>query len=273
MSGVHPRSRGGFVENTLEGLHSAMERALYAEAHASRSGVLQGLDPRVKVAGLLSLVVAAVVAAKLWMIACILAVSIALAAISAVPLRTIVSRAWVPALLFSGMIALPAIFLTPGTAVGQSPITVQGVRTAGFLVLRTVTTATLMMVLAYTTQWSHILKALRIFRVPVVFVVILGMTCRYILLLLETAHQMFESRKSRTVNRMTAAESRRLAISGSGVLLTKTLHMSGEVYQAMQSRGFRGEVYLLDDFQMRQLDWCASAAFAASAALSIFLGR
>ena len=32
----------------------------------------------------------------------------------------------------------------------------------------------------------HVLKALRIFRVPVVFVVILGMTCRYILLMLET---------------------------------------------------------------------------------------
>jgi len=75
------------------------------------------------------------------------------------------------------------------------------------------------------------------------------------------------------VNRMTPAESRRLAISSSGVLLNKTLQMSGEVYLAMQARGFRGEVYLLDDFQMRPLDWFALGAFATVAAVSILLGR
>jgi energy-coupling factor transporter transmembrane protein EcfT len=130
-----------------------------------------------------------------------------------------------------------------------------------------------MLVLAYTTPWTHVLKALRIFRVPVVFVVILGMTCRYILLMLETAHEMFESRKSRTVNRMTPAENRRLAVASSGVLLHKTIHMSGEVYLAMQARGFRGEVYVLDDFAMQARDWFAMAAFAAVVTASILLGR
>jgi energy-coupling factor transporter transmembrane protein EcfT len=49
--------------------------------------------------------------------------------------------------------------------------------------------------------------------------------------------------------------------------------MSGEVYLAMQARGFRGEVYLLDDFRMRPLDWFALGAFATVAAVSILLGR
>ena len=273
MSDIHPRSRGGFIEHTLEGLRSAMERAIYAEASASRTGVLQRLDPRVKVAGILALIVSVALAAKLWLIAGVLALAVTLAAVSAIPIRVLASRAWLGALIFSGAIALPALFLTPGTPIAAMPITQQGVRTASFLILRTETATTLMLVLAYTTPWTHILKALRIFRVPVVFVVILGMTCRYILLMLETAHEMFESRKSRTVNRMTPAESRRLAVSSSGVLLNKTLHMSGEVYLAMQARGFRGEVYLLDDFEMRRLDWFALGAFATVAAVSILLGR
>jgi energy-coupling factor transporter transmembrane protein EcfT len=84
---------------------------------------------------------------------------------------------------------------------------------------------------------------------------------------------MFESRQSRTVNRMTPAENRRLAISSSGVLLHKTLDMSNEVYLAMQARGFRGEVYVLDDFAMHARDWFALAAFAALAAASILVGR
>ncbi len=273
MSGVHPHKRRGLIENTLEGLHAAMERALYAEASASRGGLLQRLDPRVKVAGLLSLVVAVALATKLWLIAAVLALAVVLACVSAIPLRVLASRAWIAALLFSGIIAAPALFLTPGTSLYGLPITMQGARTAGFLVLRAETAATLMLVLICTTRWTHVLKALRIFRVPVVVVVILGMTCRYILLMLETAHEMFESRKSRTVNAMTPAEQRRLAVAGSGVLLGKTLHMSGEVYLAMQARGFRGEVFLLEDFQMGKLDWLALGAFAVLASVSVWAGR
>jgi cobalt/nickel transport system permease protein len=273
MSDFHPSTRGGFLENTLEGLHSAMEQALHAETAAEQRGLLQALDPRVKVAGLLALVAAAALAAKLLVIAAILALAITLAALSAIPIRRLAARAWLGALIFSGVIAVPAIFLTPGTPLLGSPMTLPGLRAAGFLLLRAETAATLIFLLAYTTPWSHILKALRIFRVPVVFVVILGMTTRYILMLLETAHDMFQSRKSRRVNRLTPAEHRRLAITSTGVLLNKTLHLSGEVYQAMQSRGFRGEVYLLDDFQMQTRDWVASGAFASAAAISIFLGH
>ena len=273
MSDVHPHARGGFIEHTLEGLHRAMERAMYAESAASRNGLLQRLDARVKVAGLFSLIVAVALAAKLWLIAAVIGLAIILALFSAIYLRALAMRAWLGALLFSGTIAAPALFLTPGTSFHGLPITLQGLRTAGFLVLRAEAAATLMLVLVYTTPWAHVLKALRIFRVPVVFVVILGMTCRYILLMLQTAHEMFESRQSRTVNSMTPAEQRRLAVAGSGVLLGKTLQMSGEVYLAMQARGFRGEVYLLEDLQMRRLDWVALGAFAVLASVSIWAGR
>jgi energy-coupling factor transporter transmembrane protein EcfT len=34
-------------------------------------------------------------------------------------------------------------------------------------------------------------------------------------------------------------------------LLSRTLHLSNEVYLAMQARGFRGEVFILDDFSTK----------------------
>jgi energy-coupling factor transporter transmembrane protein EcfT len=135
------------------------------------------------------------------------------------------------------------------------------------------TAATLTLLLVFTTPWNHVLKALRIFRVPVVFVVILGMTCRYILLMLETAHDMLESRRSRTVGALTGPERRRMTVSTAGVLLSRTSQLSGDVYLAMQSRGFRGEVYVLDDFRMSPLDWSAVAAFVALAGWAIWAGR
>jgi cobalt ECF transporter T component CbiQ len=278
MSGFHSHKRGGFVENAIEGLYLAMERALHAENSAGGGGLLQRLDPRVKVAGLFALVLASALAARLWVIAAIFALAVLLAALSLISIRILAGRVWIGALTFTGAIAIPAVFLTPGVPVYRLPglnwtVTAQGLTTAGYLILRVETAATLALLLIFTTPWMHVLKALRIFRVPVVFVVILGMTCRYILLMLQTAHEMFESRKSRTVGRMTASEQRRMAVSGAGVLLTKTFQLSGDVYLAMQARGFRGEVCLLDDFRMQRLDWMAATAFAALTAAAVWAGR
>jgi cobalt/nickel transport system permease protein len=267
---VHGRIRGGFVQHTLEGLHAAMDRALYAEHSAASGGLLQRLDPRVKVAGIFSFILVSASAGKLWVVAAILCAGIVLAALSRISLSLVLTRVWLVTLPFSATLALPAIFLTPGSALYRLPlinwtISAQGLRAASMLVLRAESAATLALILVFTTPWTHVLKALRMFRVPVVFVVILGMTCRYILLLLETAHEMFESRKSRTVGVLTRAAQRRIALLSSGALLSRTLHLSNEVYLAMQSRGFRGEVFILDDFRMKNPDWLASAIFGGVA--------
>jgi len=84
---------------------------------------------------------------------------------------------------------------------------------------------------------------------------------------------MFESRQSRTVGRFSAGDNRRLAISSGGVLITKAFQLSNEVFLAMQARGFRGEVYVLDDFCMKSRDWRALAMFTAAAAAATWAGR
>jgi cobalt ECF transporter T component CbiQ len=278
VSGFHSHRRGGIVEHTIDGLYRAMERALYSENSSNSSGLLQRLDPRVKVAGLFALILAASLSTRLWVIAAVFAVAVSLAALSLISIRLLASRVWIGAFTFTAAIAIPALFLTPGAPVYRLPgfnwiVTRQGLTTAGYLIFRVETAATLALLLIFTTPWMHVLKALRIFRVPVVVVVILGITCRYILLMLQTAHEMFESRKSRTVGVLSAGEQRRLAVSSASVLLTKTFQLSGDVYLAMLSRGFRGEVYLLDDFRMRPLDWMALATFAALAAAAVWTGR
>jgi cobalt/nickel transport system permease protein len=274
VSGYH---RGGFFERNIKGLHAAMERALYAESSASAAGLLQAIDPRVKVVGLFALIVAAALASRLWTLAAILAAASILAVLSRLSLRALATRVWAAAFVFSAAISIPALFLTPGAALATFPngleITAPGLRTAAFLVLRVESSATLALLLIFTTPWMHVLKALRVLRAPVLVVVILGMTCRYILLLLETAHEMFEARKSRTVGVLDQGDRRRMAISAAGVLLNRSFQLSGDVYLAMQSRGFRGEVYLLDDFRMKPRDWAAAAGFAALAAAAIWAGR
>jgi energy-coupling factor transporter transmembrane protein EcfT len=230
------------------------------------------------VAGLALFLLVSAAASKLWVVAAVLMVATALAAASRISLWMLATRVWLATLPVSGALALPALFMTPGTVIYRVPwvhwaASLQGARSAAMLVFRGEAAATLALTLVFTTPWAHVLKALRMFRVPVVLVVVLQMTCRYVLLLLENAHEMFESRKSRTVGTLSRGEQRRIAILSAGALLSRTLHLSNEAYLAMQARGFRGEVYILDDFRMGNPDWLALIAASGLSAALAWAGR
>ncbi|MEP6715777.1 MAG: cobalt ECF transporter T component CbiQ [Terriglobia bacterium] len=266
----------GFIERTLANLLSASEYAATAEDMAASRGLLQAIDPRIKVAGLFGLIVAVAASRRLWVIEAIFVFSVMLALSSQIKLARLLHWFWIPVLFFTGTLALPAIFLTPGRPVASLRgiyVTVQGIRTASFLISRAEAASTLSALLVLTTPWPWILKSLRTFRCPIVMVAILGMTYRYIFVILRTAFEMFESRKSRTVGTLEPRERRRLAASAAGVLLSKSLHLAGDVHLAMQSRGFRGEIYIMQDFRATFRDWWWLAAFTTLIAVSFWCGR
>ena len=271
------RQRGGaFLDRLAGGLVHAMDRALDADDLARRDGLLQRLDPRVKLAGLLGLIVVAVFVKSLAVLGGLFLVAVALALPSQVSLSRLARQIWLKVLAFTVLIALPAVFLVPGTIVARVPVllwpvTLQGIRSATFLLGRAETAATFALLLILTTPWPHVLKALRVFRAPIVLVAILGMTHRYIFVLLEAATQMFESRRSRMVGPLRPRDRRRVATATAGVLLDKALHLSTEVQSAMVSRGYRGDVRLIDDFHAKPIDGLALAGFAAIAAAALWL--
>jgi cobalt/nickel transport system permease protein len=265
-----------FIERTLASLLSASQYAETAEQLAFQGGVLQKIDPRVKVAGLLGLVVVVAAARELRVIGGLFIFAMVLAWLSRISLGRISGWVCMPVFLFTGIIALPAIFVTPGRPVAEFSgiaVTEQGLRSAAFLLSRAETAATLSALLVLTTPWTWVLKALRTFRCPVVLVAVLGMTYRYIFVILQTAFEMFESRKSRTVGVLEPRERRRLAASAAGVLLSKSLQLSGDVHLAMQSRGFRGEVHVLNDFHTTTADWLWLCGFLFLIAASLWWGR
>ena len=271
-------ARRSFVERTIAGLLDIMDHAIFCEELARQDGFLQRLDPRVKLAGLLSLVVAAASVRRLWVLVLLLASAIAMAVLSRVPLRVLSTRVWLPALSFSGVIAIPAIFLTEGSVLYRIPIvhwavSSQGLTTASYLLLRVLAAATFSVLLVLCTEWTRVLRALRFFRIPTTAVVILGMTYRYVFLFLRAAHDMFESRRSRLVGRLEESDRRRLAAASVGVLLSRSFQLSSEVHAAMQSRGFQGEVYVLDELAIGAGDWLRLAGFVAIAALALVVGR
>lgn len=258
-----PRLRPrGLAEKLTSSLAQVLEHAAEAEALGARDGLLQGLDPRAKLVATAALIASVVLTHSLITLATLFALALALAAASGLAAARALRHVWLSVLLFTGVIALPALALVPGEPLWYVPltgwpVTHQGLRSAAFLLGRAETSATLALLLIASTPWPHVLKAMRSVGAPVALVAVLGMTHRYVFLLLQSAQQMFDARRSRLMVPLNAAQRRRLAVSAAGALLGKSLQLATDVHLAMVARGYRGEVRLLDDFRTRPRDWVA----------------
>jgi cobalt/nickel transport system permease protein len=269
--------RRGILERTITDLTNALEQSIFAENISRRAGLLQALDPRIKIVSILALLISTSLSRNLPVLLSLYGLTLLLAWRSSIPLGFFIKRVWLFMPFFTGLIALPAFFITPGPPLVFLPfglvITKTGALTVLFLLLRVSTSVSLGILLVLTTAWPTLLKAFSVLRVPDGFLLILGMTYRYIHLLLRIAEDMFLSRKSRIVGRMNSSEGRRVLAASAGTLLNKSLFLSSEVYLAMQARGYRGRTRILGEFQMHRIDWLWGMGILSIAALAIWMGR
>lgn len=294
MAGRRPisrsRRRRSPEESLISSITTSLENALSAEEIAGRPGLLQRLDPRVKAATILLLVIVAALSTHLYLLAGLYLLTLAFAFASRITLPEIIRKTWVvPAM--TALVAFPAIFsfvtpgqplitiVQPGDQASVGPlslpsfiaITEQGARSGALLVLRVTTSATLAILLVLTTEWTRLLKAMRSIGLPKMFVLILGMTHRYIFLFLHTVSNMFLARRSRTAGNPRSGESRRWLMSVSGLLVGKSYHVSNEVYLAMLSRGYHGEPVTMDHFRLQAADYVWAVFAVAVAASGLFI--
>jgi cobalt/nickel transport system permease protein len=264
------------LETTLAEVTHALDQSLFADEISRRPGLLQSVDPRAKIIATLALLLAVGLSRDLWVIAGLYVLAVILAASSLIPMDFFLKRVWIFMPFFTGVIALPALFLTPGPALVTLPfgwvITRTGALTTLFLLARVSTSVSFGILLVTTTRWNLILKGLSVLLVPEGFILILGMTYRYLYLMLHTLESMLLSRRSRIVGRLSRADERRLLASSAGALLGKSFSLSSEVYLAMQSRGFQGRTRVMDTFRMTVRDWLVLGGALAAAALAIGLG-
>jgi cobalt/nickel transport system permease protein len=272
------RKKGSFVEKTLAGGADVLRQAMFSEDVAHGGGLLQRLDPRVKVVSLLALLVVAALVRHVPVLLAMYLVALALAAASHLPIGFFVKRVWLFIPVFTGVVVLPATFsfVTPGQVVlplwhwhgHPVGLTRQGLVGAGLVVARVATSISLVVLLTLTTPWTRLLAALRALAVPRIFILVIGMAYRYLFLLLNSVTDMFQARKARTVAaEVDARAGRRFVASAAGALFGKSYALSEEVHQAMVARGYRGDARTLERFAPGALDAAWVAACAALAVL------
>jgi len=266
-----------FLEKTLLGLAEGMRETVFGEKWAQQNGLLQRLDPRVKIAALLGFVVVTSFAHRAPVLFGLYTLVMALAALSRLPFGLLLKRVWLTAPLFVGAVTLPATLnvVTPGPpllVLWLQPflaVTKPGVAAAGLLTLRVGVALSFVILLTLTTRWHDLLRGLRILFVPKWFVAVLAMTYRYLAVLMQAASEMFVARKSRTVGRTTTAENRRFLGGAIGALFGKTLALTDEVHAAMLSRGWTGEAHTLRPLHVQTADLLWLGAMTLCAALAV----
>jgi cobalt/nickel transport system permease protein len=285
------RVRSGFVEKTIGNAAHFLRDTLVSESVARRGGLLQAIDPRVKLITVLAIIVSVSIMRSPIVIWGVYVFTLLLAVASSISLIFFIKRVWLFIPLFSAVIVIPALFnvVTPGDPVWivfhlargydigpyhipeTIAVTRQGVLTALTFIGRVSASVSLAVLLTLTTLWSDLLQTLRVLRVPRIFILILGMTYRYIILLVQTVYDIHVARKSRTLRYGPTGSEQRWVASRMGYLLKKTYMISQDVHQAMLSRGFSGDVRTLNASTIRGYDYAWSLFVIFICAFSLII--
>jgi cobalt ECF transporter T component CbiQ len=258
-----------------------MRQAIFSDDIAARNGLLQRLDPRVKLVTMIGTLVVVALVHSLPLLALAYVGTVVLAAVSGLPLGFFIKRVWLFIPIFTGIVVLPATLsvVTPGDVVlplwhwhGHiHGVTEQGLHGAGIIITRVATSISLVVLLTLTTPWVRLLAALRALGVPKIFVLVIGMAYRYLFLLLDAVDDMYTARKARTLG--PDREGRRFVAAGAGTLFGKSHQLSEEVHQAMVARGYTGNARSMSAFRLRTADAVWSAGIVAAAVILLVLDR
>lgn len=246
------------------------------EVWPTYAGKLQAIDARAKLASLLLLLSAVTVTRHLVLLAAMYCFLITAAAASGIPIGQFARRVWLAVPLFIGGIILPTALsiVTPGHELfnvwihPHIAVTSPGLHLAAVIMVRIGVAISLGALVALTTRWSALLAAARSLGVPRLFVGILELTYRYMVLMMNTAVEMFEARTTRTVGHAQNSDGRQYVGTTVGMMLGKTIVLSEEVHDAMTARGFTGDVRTLRGPKWRRTD---SAFLVSCLVLAILL--
>lgn len=134
-------------------------------------------------------------------------------------------------------------------------ITKEGLYGIGMLTLRVLNSLSLTFLLFYTTPFSEIIRALKVIKVPDAFLVVITLAYKYLFLFAKTAEELHLAKKSRLLKELSPHEARRWVAGRIAFIFRKTRLKGEEVYKAMLCRGFSDTIKVHGIPQLQPRDW------------------
>lgn len=275
--------RKSFIQKTLDGIFGFFQESFVAESYSKQRGLLQSLDPRVKLISILVLVFSLSLTRDIRILVLIYASELLLSYESKIGVGFFIKRVWLFIPIFTGVIALPMIFnvFLPGDQLYQVAylgkdaylgplhlpesiyITSQGLTAAVIFTMRVAASVSAVVLLFLTTPQQVLFKSLRSVGVPKLYVLTLEMAYRYIFLLTDMIREIYIAKRARTIRSRSTVEEQKWVGGRIGYLLIRSLATSEKVHLAMVSRGFNGDVKIMQDFAATARDYAAGGTVVA----------
>jgi len=257
-----------FIEKPIIGILSFLKDTVANESYALKKGLLQSIEPRVKIIGFLVFIIGCILSRDIRQLVLLYLICIFLATVSKIDLVYFLKRTWIFIPIFSFLIAIPALFdiFSPGETLFNLKIfgfvliiTKEGFNSAVLFVSRVAVSVSYIVLLDLTTLHTTLLKALKIFKIPKIFLMTLGMTYRYIYLFLEIIERTYLAIKSRLGGLITYRKGNEMVSWNISYLWLRSYALAQDVYLSMLSRGYDGEPRCLDDYKLsfKDIAWVA----------------
>jgi cobalt/nickel transport system permease protein len=289
---VH-HGKKGVIENTIGGILGFFEEAFISEGFSRRKGFLQSLDPRVKLLSIMTAIFATSLIKDLKLLILIYTFTLLLAYLSKINILFFIKRVWLFIPIFAGIIIIPMIFniffpgdplitlayLGPTNHVGSLTlpesiyITRQGVYAASIFIMRVATCVSAAVLLFLTTPQQILYKSLRTVGVPKIYVFTLEMTNRYIFLLMDLVRDMHFAKKARTIKAGGMFDEQKWVGGRIGYTLIRSMDISEKVHMAMISRGFNGDVKVMQEFRIHKRDYITGATAISLSIIMVLISQ
>lgn len=214
------------------------------ESELKNNKLFLNLDSRVKTEVVLISVFIASMLRSFYILTAILTVSLILLFSIGMPINKIMKRlsillsiAW---LVFIGIIFTngETVMYTISLGSIKLHIYVEGMRLGILVLIRILTSVTLVALLGFSTDMVDILETLRVCKIPAIIIDIAAMMYRYLYIIGEVNSNMNRARASRMGNKRSWINK----VSDTGKIaayvLNKSLDRSIQIYKAMLSRGY-----------------------------------
>jgi cobalt ECF transporter T component CbiQ len=262
------------MDSSIEHLGKVIKTGYVQLELASRNGFLQRLDARIKVLFLIFFIVIVSLKKEMMPEVSIMFFVLILALLSRLNILSLYRKVLFFGFVFGFLIALPSAFniITKGDIIVpliqlSKPydfwiyhipetigITREGISGVAMLTLRVINSVSLSLLVLYTTPFSDIIRAMKIFKAPDAALMIITLTYKYIFIFAKTIEDMHLAKKSRTAAGVTNKGARQWVAGRIAFMFKKTQQRCEDVFNAMIARGFCGAVKIYGFRKMNKMD-------------------
>lgn len=160
-----------------------------------------------------------------------------------------------------GVLPLLIVLSVPILLGGGFPIDNSRLELALNISLKAINSISIMFIMFFTQDTNTLFNSLGNMKVPKALISILFLTWRYLFLLIENFAQLNKALKSRLFRPKLNKNIFKVYSSIMGGMIIKSIDTSENVYKAMESRGYKGELYISRGEDIGKIDILKSSVF------------